>query len=420
MSDATSTMPLTQTPELSDPAELGFDPARLAAIDSYIDRTYLASGRYPGYSLLVSRHGKVAHLSHQGYAPDAIFRFFSMTKPVTSVALLMLLEEGCFQLGDPVERFLPEFADQRVWQDGTPTSFTTRPADRPMNIQDLLTHTSGLTYGFMGRHPVDAIYRARGLDRTSGMTLAEVCAGLGETPLLFSPGTQWSYSMATDVCGRLVEVLGGLPLDEFLQKRLFDPLGMFDTAFWVSDTKASRLVGNYAEPSLSPFGVPEGATGRMALIDDGGDTSPFRSKPDMLSGGGGLTSTINDYHRFTQMLVRGGELDGRRFLGRRTLAYATSNHLQNGGDLASMGQPVFSETNYNGIGFGLGFSVVLDPAKAQVLASPGEFGWGGAASTVFWVDPVEQITVIGLTQLMPSSAYPIRAELRSLINSALV
>ncbi len=406
--------------EISDPSELGFDPARLAAIDTFINDKYLLTGRYPGYTLLVSRGGKIAHLSHQGYAPDAIFRFFSMTKPITSVALLMLLEKGKFQLGDPVHAYLPEFTDQRVWQDGTSTNFTTKPADRPMNIQDLLTHTSGLTYGFMGRHPLDAIYRARGLDRTSGQTLAEVCAGLAETPLLFSPGTQWSYSMATDVCGRLVEVIGEQSLDEYFQQHIFTPLGMVDTAFWVGDAKAGRLVGNYAEPSLSPFGVPEGSTGRMALIDDGGNDSPYRSPPDMLSGGGGLTSTVADYHRFTQMLLRGGELDGARILGRRTVAYATGNHLRGGNDLASMGQPVFSETNYNGIGFGLGFSVVLDPAKAQVMSSPGEFGWGGAASTVFWVDPSEEITVIGLTQLMPSSAYPIRAELRSLVNSALV
>ncbi len=408
-----------------DPTELGFDPRRLGAIDAFIADNYLATGCYPGYTLLVSRAGKIAHLSYQGYAPDAIFRFFSMTKPVTSVAVLMLLEEGKFQLGDPVEKYLPEFAGQRVWQDGTPTNFTTRPAERPMNVQDLLTHTSGLTYGFMGRHPVDAIYRERGLDRTSGMSLAEVCAGLAETPLLFSPGTQWSYSMATDVCGRLVEVLSGLPLDEFFQTRIFCPLGMVDTAFWVSDDKVNadgttRLVANYAEPSLSPFGVPEGATGRMALLDDGGTKSPFRSKPDMLSGGGGLTSTVADYHRFTQMLARGGELDGQRLLGRRTIAFAASNHLQSGGDLASMGQPVFSETNYNGIGFGLGFSVMLQPARAQVMSSVGEYGWGGAASTAFWIDPVEDLTVIGLTQLMPSSAYPIRAQLRSLVYSALV
>ena len=410
---------------VTDPTELGFDPRRLAALDTFIADNYLSTGRYPGYTLLVSRAGQVAHLSHQGYAPDAIFRFFSMTKPVTSVALLMLLEEGRFQVGDPVEKYLPAFAGQRVWQDGTPTNFTTRPAERPMNVQDLLTHTSGLTDGFMGRHPVDALYRARGLDRTSGRNLEEICAGLADTPLLFTPGSQWSYSMATDVCGRLVEVLSGRTLDDFFQTRIFDPLGMIDTAFWVSDDKVdaeggTRLVGNYAEPSLSPFGVPEGASGPMALIDDGGPTSPYRSKPDMLSGGGGLASTLADYHRFTQMLARGGELDGQRLLGRRTIAYAASNHLPGGGDLASMGQPVFSETNYNGIGFGLGFSVMLQPARAQVLSSVGEYGWGGAASTVFWIDPVEDLTVIGLTQLMPSSAYPIRAQLRSLVYSALV
>jgi CubicO group peptidase (beta-lactamase class C family) len=404
---------------VGDPAALGFDPQRLAAIDGFLDREYVQAGRYPGYTLLVSRGGQIAHLSCQNYAEDAIFRFFSMSKPITSVALLSLYEQGLCKLGDPVSDFIPAFADLRVFEDGTAGNYTTRFPEREMTVQDLLTHTSGLTYGFMGRHPVDAIYRKRGIDRLAGNTLEDMCTLLADVPLLFSPGTQWSYSVATDVCGRLVEIISGQSLDEFFQQNIFDPLGMVDTGFWVDDDKADRLVSNYAEPSLSPFGVPEGVTGKMAEIDDASADSIYRSKPDFLSGGGGLVSTVADYHRFTQMLLRGGELDGHRVIGRKTLDYATTNHLPTGGDLASMGQAVFSETNYNGIGFGLGFSVMLDPAKAQVTSSPGEYGWGGAASTVFWVDPAEDLAVIGLTQLMPSSAYPIRTELKAMVYGAL-
>lgn len=404
---------------LGNPSELGFDPSRLSAIDEFVRRHYLEPGLFPGFSLLVSRGGSVAHVSHQGYADDAVFRIYSMTKPITSIALLSLWEQGLFNLGDPVSKFIPEFADVRVFEDGTPTNYTTRAPERDMNIQDLLTHTSGLTYGFMFRHPVDAVYRERGIDRLAGHSLAEVCTKLAEAPLLFSPGERWSYSMATDVCGRLVEVIGGKPLDEFFTERIFEPLGMTDTGFWVDRERAERLVANYAEPSLSPFGVPEGLTGRMAEIDSGGPDTPYRTRPDMLSGGGGLVSTLADYHRFTQMLSRGGELDGARVIGRKTIEFATRNHLPTGGDLASMGQPVFSETNYNGVGFGLGFSVMLDPARAQVASSPGEYAWGGAASTMFWIDPVEDLTVIGLTQLMPSSAYPIRSQMKSLVYGAL-
>ncbi len=405
---------------IADPAELGFDPDRLAAIDTYINDRYLESGLYPGYTLLIARGDRIAHLSCQGYGQDDIFRIFSMTKPVTSVAMLQLFEQGRIGLGDPLSDYIPSFADVRVFGDGTPTNFTTTYPERPITIQDLLTHTSGLTYGFMLNHPVDAMYRAKGLDRLHGHNLEELCDGLAETPLLFSPGTRWAYSMATDVCGRVVEVVSGQSLDAYFADHIFTPLGMNDTAFWADDAHASRLVPNFAEPSLSPFGVPEGATGKMAPIDPGGAKSPFASRPDALSGGGGLVSTVGDYHRFTQMLLHGGvAASGERLLGRRTIEYATRNHLPTGGDLASMGQPVFSETNYHGIGFGLGFSVMLDPSRAQVMSSVGEFGWGGAASTVFWVDPAEELAVIGLTQLMPSSAYPIRTQLKALVYGAI-
>ncbi len=414
---------------VSDPKELGFDPARLQRVDSFIQSNYLDTGLYPGFTLLVCRNGRIAHLSIQGHADaesgapmaeDTLIRIFSMTKPITSVALLTLYEEGRFRLEDPVSKFIPSFGDLRVWEDGNADNYTTRHPEREMTIRDLLTHTSGLTYGFMKRHPVDSLYRRSGID-AGGQKLESWVESLAELPLIFTPGSQWSYSVATDVLGRLIEVIGGMPFDQFLQARIFDPLDMTDTTFRVDDDDADRLAALYTVPALSPFAVPEGADGDgKLLLDDGGPDSQWRRPATYLSGGGGLVSTVGDYYRFTQMLLNGGVLDGTRILGRKTVQYATTNHLPGGGDLASMGQAVFSETTYDGIGFGLGFSVVLDPAASQVIGTAGTYGWGGAASTLFWVDPVEDLAVIGLTQLMPSSAYPIREELRPLIYSTLV
>lgn len=414
--------------EQVDPREVGLDPARLSRIDDYVEKNYLSNGRFPGFSFLVARRGKVAYQSTLGYrkvaeglpmTEDTIVRIYSMSKPITSMAMLSLYEEGRFRLDDPVSRFIPSWADLRVWGDGNASNYTTRFPKREMTVHDLLTHTSGLTYSWMARHPVDSLYRRRKLD--SGHALDHYVEILSDIPLLFSPGTQWSYSVATDVLGRLIEIISGQPFDSFLQQRFFEPLGMSDTAFWVDDDKADRMAANYAVPSLSPFPLPEGAEGEhMALIDNGEGGSAFRSRPTFLSGGGGLVSTASDYLRFCQMLLNGGELGGVRVLGRKTIEYATINHLPGGNDLATMGQSVFSETRYDGVGFGLGFSVNVDPAATQVISSPGEFAWGGAASTLFWIDPAEELIAIGLTQLMPSSAYPIRQEMRTLVNSAIV
>jgi len=395
------------------------DSGRLSAIDNFVKTNYLDSEKYPGFSLLVSRNGEIAHRSDQGYADDAMFRIYSMSKPITSIALMQLYEKGLFQLNDPVHRFIPAWEDLRVWIDGTPSNFHTTTPDRPMEVRDLLTHTSGLTYGWMQRTPVDAMYRRQGISSPKA-SLEDFCAGLADLPLMFSPGTQWAYSVATDVIGRLVEIISGQPFDEYLAENIFGPLGMTDTGFWAEGDKAERVAPLYTVPSLSPFGVPEGAEGDdMFMLDDSGSNSPVRTKPTFLSGGGGLLSTMHDYHRFCSALLRGGELDGNRIIGPRTLVYMTQNHLSTGSDLASMGQPTFSESNYEGIGFGLGFSVVLDSSRAAVIGSPGAYAWGGAASTLFWIDPAEQLIVIGMTQLMPSSAYPIRDELKPMVYGAI-
>ncbi|MEM9615888.1 MAG: serine hydrolase domain-containing protein [Actinomycetota bacterium] len=419
---------VTEVAPLTDPTELGFDPTRLARIDRFIGEHYLEPGRLPGFSLLIGRRGQVAHRSHLGHrnvaagAPmtdDTIVRIYSMSKPITSVAILGLYEEGRLRIDQPVSDFIPSFADLRVWADGSTISHTTTPLTRPMTVRDLLTHTSGLSYSWMRRHPVDALYRRSGLD--AGHKLEDWVEILAGIPLLFSPGDAWSYSVATDVLGRVVEVVTGQTFDVALTERIFEPLGMTATGFHVPDEAADRLAANYVLPSMSPFGVPEGAEGdEMVLLDDGGDASPQRTPPAFLSGGGGLLSTLGDYHRFTRMLVEGGTLDGARILSPSTIAYATRNHLPGGRDLAAMALPGFSEIVNDGHGFGLGFSVVVDPAATPVVCSPGEFAWGGAASTLFWIDPVEELTVIGMTQLMPSSAYPIRQELKALVYAALV
>ena len=403
----------------AEPGELGFDGVRLARITSHFQR-YVDDGRLAGWLVLVSRRGQIVHLATCGErdkasgAPvelDTIFRAFSMTKPVTTVAAMMLAEEGLLQLRDPVAAILPEFADQRVYRSGSPTNATTEPVRTPMEVWHLMTHTSGLTYGFLNLHPVDAMYRRAGFEWVTppGMSLADCCRQWAALPLLFQPGAEWNYSVATDVLGRVVEVVSGQSLDEFFAARVFEPLGMVDTGFAVPSSDLDRLAALYFAQPGTLEAVPS-----PILAEVG--TAP----PDALLGGGGLVTTAADYHRFTQLLLSGGELDGERLLGSRTVAYMMRNHLPGDADLTIFGRPIFAETAFDGIGFGLGGSVVIDPVKAKGLMSAGEFAWGGAASTAFWVDPAEEITALFLTQLLPSSTHPIRPQLRQLVYQALV
>jgi CubicO group peptidase (beta-lactamase class C family) len=399
--------------------EVGFDAGRLARIDRHLAR-YVDDGRLPGWLVLVSRRGKLVHLCAYGQRDreaglpvelDTRFRLYSMTKPVTAVAAMMLHEQGAFELKDPVSRFIPSFADVRVWRGGSALKPVTEPAVEPVRVWHLLTHTAGLTYGFHYAHPVDALYRAAGFDwgTPDGADLAACCDVWAGLPLLFQPGTEWNYSVASDVLGRVVEVASGQPLDRFFAERIFGPLGMPDTGFWAGEAGVGRLAALYS---------PEPGTGRAVRNDVLGAVA--LSPPACLSGGGGLVSTAADYHRFTQLLLRGGELDGARLLGTRTLRYMARNHLPGGADLEVFGRPLFAETTFDGVGYGLGFSVVVDPIAGKVPASPGELAWGGAASTVFWVDPAEELTAVLLTQLLPSSTHPIRSQLRQLVYQALV
>jgi CubicO group peptidase (beta-lactamase class C family) len=383
-------------------------------------RQYVDAGKLPGYLCLVSRRGEEAGFFDYGdmdvergkpVRRDTIFRVYSMSKPVTSVAMMMLYEKGAFQLDDPVTRYIPQWKDLRVFAGGDDSSYTVKELERPMIVKDLLTHTSGLTYGFTHSHPVDALYRAQrigGIERFG--TLQEMIDKLAGIPLQFSPGARWNYSVSTDVLGYLVQLLSGQDLDEFVRAHITTPLGMVDTGFAVPQGEAERFAACYERVRKDDS---------FRLQDDPA-SSDYLRRPEFLSGGGGMVSTLDDYHRFTRMLLNKGELDGVRVLGRKTVEYMTANHLPGNCDLAAMGQPTFSETSYHGIGFGLGFSVVLDPATANVIDSVGEFAWGGAASTYFFVDPVEELIVLLMTQLLPSRAYPVRRQLKALVYQAIV
>ncbi len=364
------------------------------------------------------RRGKLAHHSTYGrrnlesgadWTDDTIARMYSMSKPVTSVAAMILFEEGHFQLKDPVSKYISSFADARVYRSGSFQAPITEPLTEPMRIWHLLTHTSGLTYGFHNTHVTDAMYRNDGFEwgTPEGLDLAGCCDRWAALPLAFQPGSEWNYGVSTDVLGRVVEVVSGQSLDEFLRERIFEPLGMVDTDFWVPDDKRDRFAELYFRNPSTKQATKMPAPG-------------LRKRPTMLGGGGGLCGTASDYLRFTQMLMDRGELDGQRILGSRTVDYMTSNHLPGNAVLEDFGRPLFAETTFDGIGFGLGFSVVLDQAENKVPGAPGTYSWGGAASTIFWNDPTEEITALFLTQLLPSSTYPIRPQLQQLVSQALV
>jgi len=402
---------------LVSPEQVGLSAARLSRVSSWM-QGWVDSGRLPGLVVCVMRKGELAFAETCGRAdiernkpmrPDTIFRIYSMTKPLTSTAIMMLYEEGRFQLDNPISRFIPAFANSRVCVGGSRGKLDTVPAERDITFRDLLSHTSGLTYGFMEATPVDALYRSKnGVDfQTATTSLKDVVERLATFPLIAQPGKAWNYSVSTDVLGYLVEVISGQPFEKYLVENVIKPLGMVDTDFFVPESKHDRFSANYQA----------GAGGKLEVIDD--PTKSRYLKPRTVnSGGGGLVSTASDYLRFCKFMLNKGELDGVRLLGRKTVELMTMNHLK--GDMADMGTPRWSESTAEGIGFGLGFSVTLDPAKAHIVGSRGEFSWGGAASTTFWCDPAEDMAAVMLTQLMPSSTYPLRRELRVLAYQAIV
>jgi CubicO group peptidase (beta-lactamase class C family) len=398
------------------PQDVGLCSARMERVASWM-RKQVCEGRLAGIEVIINRRGQTAFHRCHGKSevarnadakPETIYRLYSMTKPLTAVAIMLLYEEGRFQLDDPIARYLPAFTGQRVFAGGGYGAVITEPAARDITFRDLLTHTSGLTYGFMQATPVDAMYRAQKLELPGATEpLGDLMARLAGMPLIAQPGTEWNYSIASDVLGHLVAVISGEPFDAFLRERVLRPLDMMDTNFFVAASDVDRFAANYER----------GPDGRLRLLEEP-QTSRFLRPPAAPSGGGGLVGTARDYMRFCQMLLGMGVLESTRLLGRKTVELMTRNHLD--GDMAAMGQPRFAESNYHGIGFGLGFSVMLDPAKAQIVGSPGECAWGGMASTAFWIDPKEDMAVVMMTQLTPSSTYPIRRELRVLANQAIV
>jgi CubicO group peptidase (beta-lactamase class C family) len=416
-------------PAHASPESAGMSAAAFDRIRNHLKTRYIDAGRFPGTQLMVFRRGKLVHSAAQGLADiergvpvkdDTIFRIYSMTKPITSIAFMMLVEEGRVALDEPVHRYIPEWKNLGVFQAGVTPAFLTRPPSRPMQIVDLMRHTSGLTYGFQQRGNVDAAYRDMKIGEVEKAgTLQSMITDLAKIPLEFSPGEAWNYSVSTDVIGYLIGQISGKPFDQFLQERIFDPLEMKDTGFFVPAAKARRLAACY---SASPQGAmtfhATDRKGGLTLQDDP-TTSSFLSPPSFISGGGGLCSTAADYLTFCRALLNGGELGGVRLVGPKTLALMTANHLPGGRTLPELSRSLFSEATYHGIGFGLGFSVTLDPAKTLIPGSAGEYAWGGAATTSFWIDPAEELIAVFMTQVLPSTATPIRRELRTMIYSAI-
>ena len=406
-------------------SQLGINPDKLSEMNGFVDTKYVEPGKISGYSYLLARHGEIA-LTHcsgnsamneeadQGHAltPDSLFRIYSMTKPVTSLLFMQLLERGDVAFDDKLKDYIPSFADPQVWVDGTTSDYMTRPAARDITLLDLLTHQSGLTYDFLGEHPVDALYRRKSLNgaRNSNMSLTEFCDTLAGLPLLFSPGTAWNYSFATDVIGRVIEIATGAPLDRVMQEMIFNPLGMKDTGFQVPAKNTDRLAHCY-------YYDPKN---RAVRCIDTAQNSTFLSGPKLLGGGGGLVSTLPDYYRFCQMFRQGGELDGVRIIRTETIQKMLTNQLYHGGDLEEYATGAFSENGAEGNGFGIGGSIVLDPSKTVNTTSKGSFSWGGLANTYFWVDFEMDLIFIFMTQIIPTGCYPLRQELSEHIYGSLI
>jgi len=410
------------------PETVGMSSARLTQLDHVMKRRYVDGGYLPGMLTQVYRKGHLVHTGICGHMDlergkpmreDAIFRIYSMSKPITAVALMMLVEEGLIGLDDIVHSHIPEWKNLGVYSSGMPSllpdappSFLTTPVQRAMKVVDLATHTSGLTYGFMMRSAVDAAYRkAKVVDRETPDGLQGMVAQLAQIPLDFSPGTAWNYSVSIDVLGYLVEKLSGMSFGEFLRTRLFDPLGMKDTAFYVPSDDIERFTSCYQ---------PETQGSGLRLQDDGRES--IYAKPPMLeSGGGGLVSTAHDYLRFCRMMLNGGTLDGVQILSPKTVALFSLNYLPDAREIADMALPgMFSESGYAGVGFSLGCGVNVNVAKTRLPGSLGEYFWGGAAATAFWIDPKEELTVVFMTQVIGSSArLTLRRDLRTLVYSAM-
>ena len=403
-----------------DPEAAGFDAKRLERITEHLTARYIEPQKIAGCQTVVSRHGEVAYFSSLGSMDlerakpvrvDTIWRIYSMTKPITGVALMSLYEHGHFQLDDPIHRYIPEWRDLKVAERQADGSKQLVEPERPMSVRDALMHMTGLGWGIDGPLEMDRFLEAMAIVRGGPTgTLQTMIDNLADKPLVFHPGRRWLYGLSTDVCGRLVEVMSGRSFDDYLRTEIFEPLGMRDTAFSVPDSEIDRYAASYGRRRDK----------RLKLIDDP-ERSSYRRQPAFLSGGGGLVSTTEDYLRFCRMLLGGGELDGVRILGRKTVELMSINHLPGNGELRSFALPGgYGETGFDGIGFGLTMAVGLGQAETQAIGSRGDYYWGGAASTIFWIDPAEELVAVFMTQLMPSGSFNFRGQLKSIIYPAIV
>lgn len=409
------------------PEEVGFSPSRLARLDDVMKRRYVDSGHLPGVLTMIYRRGKLIYTGMSGQMDlergkpmreDTIFRIYSMSKPITAVALMMLAEEGLIGLDDNVSTHIPSWKELGVYATGLPSiattaapTFLTTPPARPMKVVDLVTHTSGLTYGFLNCTSVDRAYRrARIAEPSAEGGLDAMIEHLATLPLEFSPGTQWNYSVAIDVMGYLVQKLSGTSFGEFLRTRLFEPLGMTDSGFWCPPEKIDRFASCY---------MPRPGGGLQTQDDFGKST--YAAPPSLESGGGGMVSTAHDYLRFCAMMLNGGTLDGVQILSPKTVALFSLNYLPDNKELADMAPPGnFSELGYSGIGFSIGCGVNIDVAKTRLPGTLGEFFWGGAAATAFWIDPKEELAVVFMTQVIGSEVrLTLRRDLRTLVYAAM-
>ena len=397
------------------PEQAGLDAGKLEWITDHINKNYIEPGKIAGCQVYVNRHGHTGYFRSFGMkdaervAPmtdDTIFRLYSMTKPIVSVALMQLFEKGYFQLNDPVHRFIPSWKNHEVWVSGSGADMVTRPPRSPMTMKHILSHTGGITYGG-DRNEVDKAYREHGVTRQNGQTLTSFLDSLAKVPLRFDPGEQWLYSLSTDVCGGLVEIISGQKLDDYLAEHIFQPLDMIDTGFYVAKDSHERFAANYTRRKDKT----------LQLLDDP-LTSAYLEPNTFLSGGGGLVGTMADYAKFTEMLRCGGAYGGKHIIGSRTLRLMRQNHLKGNSDLTDLSIGSFSETAYEGIGFGLGFAVTMGQREAASVSTQ-DFYWGGAASTIFWVDPVEDMSVIFMTQIMPSTSFNFRGQLKNIIYGAI-
>lgn len=402
-----------------DPSGAGLDAARLARVDEHLRSRYVEPGKIAGCQVVVCRHGQVALSSTVGSMDlerskrvydDTIWRLYSMTKPITGVALMSLYERGNFALSDPVHRFLPEWRDVQVRERAVDGTSRLVPPARAMTVRDLLMHMAGIGYGPRAvRLDFTALTSGVATGLGEGATLETLSALLAGEPLRSHPGQRWLYAWSTDMCARLVEVLSGQPFDEYLRTTIFEPLGMPDTGFSVPDSEVDRFAACYTRDAQK----------QLVLVDDP-TTSRYRTRPTFLSGGGGLVGTTADYLRFCRMLLNGGELDGARVLSRKTVELMSTNHLPDGGQLRDVAHPGgYGEVGFDGTGFGLTVAIGLGPSATLSAGSAGEYMWGGLASTLFWIDPSEDLIVIFMTQLIPSGTFNFRAQLHALVYGAL-